>query len=392
MKLAKSKSEKSKLTKSEFSRSSTGKGKGKGKGKGNGKGTMIGPTSQPETDAPTPQPLSPSPPFPPDNTEPPTPTPSESQPTSPTEMPTAVPGPPEDEPTLAPIDDDPTAVPVEGPTVLPTPSVDVPTQPPGEDTEVPESTEPPTAETPSTRPPVPDNGVETTPFSIAYELEAGFPTQEEYDQAAQVTLQYLEEYLTEQFEFNLATDFERLDGAAIDFSDSEVIIEYIATAVFGPSEELPDQESLDVLIASAFEQPSVQTLLTALRTLTNVFETTQSVIYTETTVPLPTPIKNPPETRDGATSPDSSRSGVVIGTAIAGAVVVLLVAGYAFFSRKSQNSQADQYGPAVMPNGSNIMSFMDGGIAGGNRSVVSSRSADSRAVSFQSSNSMRMQI
>lgn len=281
-------------TGSHKSSSSSGKGKGKGKGKASGKFQSKSKSSkdsskkkkkhqkskssksssktsksksskmaakqasvEPSAVVPT---LSPGPTVPPRVREttapaaslaPQTEAPTRSPNTDPTtELPTLSPNadPQMGSPTLSPASDlQPTVSPVE----------DSPTQ-----TMSPMMDPPALAETRA--PVVPGDGIR---FDVLFDIRSGTATEADLDAAGVVTLQYLEDYYTTQFEFNRLTNMEAFlgDVVGIDPAGSLSVLE-IDVVFSEDSQYIPLTEDITSLLFASFQEPFVSGLITLLQT------------------------------------------------------------------------------------------------------------------------------
>ena len=130
--------------------------------------------------------------------------------------------------------------------------------------------------------------VPATPFSVVYTVGSGAaaPTASDFDEAAAVTLNYLETYFKDQFEFNTETTLTDLtgllNGTDIDLKEAS----YDVAVLFAESSTfVPKTADIDVLMIAAFQQPFVKDLLAALASelpASNPFSTTSKVTYNKT--------------------------------------------------------------------------------------------------------------
>jgi len=162
-----------------------------------------------------------------------------------------------------------------------------------------------------------------TPFSVTYDNveSGGTPSEEDYAEAAEVTVTYLEEFLKSSLAFE-DSYLESLNLTVSGIGTGPVRIGYFGDATF--SEEstfVPTQEQLDELIDTALQQPISETLLMMLNNLPedNPFSKTTNVEYSNSAQPSePEPL---------ATQLVSS-TGIVSAVIGASVVVVAVAAGY----------------------------------------------------------------
>jgi hypothetical protein len=199
----------------------------------------------------------------------------------PISMPTRVVTPP----VPAPADETPTMLPTaniqsgEPQTDLPSPipASDVPsTIPPGtvvpdEETAVPDETDPPT----------PSNVVRVGRFTIDYALSSGTAVKDaNLVGATDVTLQYLEMYLSAQFELKGEATLMKMAGMVVATDTTLPQATYDVELVFGPtSGPIPTRKDVDALIFSAFNEPAIQGFLAQLKQLPDPFSSTTGVTY-----------------------------------------------------------------------------------------------------------------
>jgi len=240
----------------------------------------------------------------------PTETPAEDVPTSePADIPTGTPvedGPtsePSDAvPTGTPVEDAPTNEPIDVPTGMPVEGVpttepdEIPTsQPIDAVTEEPsgiptgqpidstvEPTDAPTAvPLPSPTRPPDESTVTLSAWKLEYALTSNQdPSDEDFAEAIAVTTEYLEEFMDSFFRFSEDVNFESMEVVSTGTTTNPVTIEFSTSIKFADdSVFFPSASELDVLLSSAFQQPTVQTYLLLLRNLprSNPFQTTQTV-------------------------------------------------------------------------------------------------------------------
>jgi len=125
---------------------------------------------------------------------------------------------------------------------------------------------------------------------VTYEIPPGLvPSDANYEEAVSITTTFLEDYLRATFQYE-STILDSLDLTASGFGNSPASIDFSGCASFAEeSEFIPTGEQLDILIATALQQPTVETLLLVLQSLDpgNPFAQTNSVEYSTTTVNAP---------------------------------------------------------------------------------------------------------
>jgi hypothetical protein len=186
------------------------------------------------------------------------------------------------------------------------------------------------------------------------------PTEAQFNDAERITREFLEQFFIDFFEISFEFDFVSLSvGNLGNTVGPPPRIDYSVSAFFlpaGGTERIPTVEELDILIQTAFLQPSVQTLLLELRTLPleNPFSSTSTVFYS--TEPMAAPLLS--------ASSDSTATAVptvLIGMAAGvGALACIITAIFAA-RRRSRYRPIKQILPTndAMPYRSNIMAFMD---------------------------------
>jgi hypothetical protein len=221
--------------------------------------------------------------------------------------------------------------------------------------------------------PIPPTGlpVNASPFSLTYETSGVDPTEAQFSDAERITREYLEQFFIDFFEFSFEGDFVSL---SVDNLGNTIgpppRIDYDLAAFFFPLEErIPTTEEVDIIIQTAFLQPSVQTLLLELRTLPveNPFSSTSTVFYSME--PMAAPLLTPSSDSSATTVPV-----VLIGMAAGvGALACIITAIFAA-RRRSHYRPIKPHLPTKdgMPCRSNIMAFMD-------RELTTSRSGSSRS-------------
>ena len=224
-------------------------------------GETIGPTASaatgPPTDSPTPLPTSGTP------TRQPTGGPTPSPTTVPTDLPTLA-------PTLAP-----TSVPTDQPTLAPTLApTNVPT---GQPTLAPTVL---ASNAPSQSPTAYDGSA--SPFNLIYQFN-GDASEADFDEAAEWTLGYLEDFFTMQFALNQFTNMESFNAMVTGVDAVTASVSFDLQVLFSADSMFtPGRSDLDDLIFAAFQEPSVSEFLMLLSDglpSSNPISSTTSVIY-----------------------------------------------------------------------------------------------------------------
>jgi hypothetical protein len=351
------------------------------------------PTPVAVTDAPSPAVTSGAPtpaietnvPTPAINTGTPTESPTISLPLgNPTSSPTAVP----DDATSVPtplVDpeatDAPTAAPVEG-SGAPTPAIETGAPTPAIETGAPTpliETNVPTPAIDTSVPTaapfmIPTTGlpVDASPFSVTYEPIGEDPTEAQFDDAERITREYLEQFFVDFFEFSFEGEYVSLSVGVLDNTVGPPRIDYNLTAFFLPgAQTIPTEDEVDIVVQTAFSQPSVQTLILELRTLPleNPFSSTTTVSYS-ITEPMAAPLTTSSDST-GITVP-----AVLVGLATGVGALACIVTAIFTARRRSQYRSIKQSLLPGMPYNSNIMAFMDREL-GTSRSFSSSQSSRS---------------
>jgi hypothetical protein len=108
------------------------------------------------------------------------------------------------------------------------------------------------------------------------------PTEEQFNDAEAITLEYLNLYLQQVFGFTADFEFESFSGSATGVAFRPERIGFEGSAEFAESSNsVPTQADMDSFIATAFELPGVQIFIDLLATLPadNPFSTTTSVMF-----------------------------------------------------------------------------------------------------------------
>jgi hypothetical protein len=192
---------------------------------------------------------------------------------------------------------------------------------------------------------------------VTYETSAADPTEAQFIDAERITREYLEQFFIDFFEFSFEGDFVSLSvGNLGNTVGPPPLIDYNLTAFFFPasgSERIPTVEEVDIIIQTAFSQPSVQTLLLELRTLPveNPFSSTSTAFYS--TEPMAAPLLS-----------DSTAKVVpvvLIGMAAGVGALACIIMAICAARRRSRYTPIKHFLPTndAMPYRSNIMAFMD---------------------------------
>jgi hypothetical protein len=286
-----------------------------------------------------------------------------------TDVPTAAPVAASGAPTPAIDTGAPTPAVVSG---APTPLIETNVPTPAIDTEQP-TVAPVGTSVPTAAPMIPTGGipVDASPFSVTYETVGADPTEAQFTDAERITREYLEQFFVDFFEFSFEGEYVSLSVGVLENTVGPPRIGYNLTAFFLPgAEAIPTEEEIDIVVQTAFSQPSVQTLILELRTLAmeNPFSSTSTVSYS--IEPMAAPLTTLSDST-GLTVP-----AVLIGMAAGfGALACIITAIFAARRRSRYRSIKQSLLPG-MPYNSNIMAFMDREL-GTSRSFSSSQSSRS---------------
>lgn len=167
---------------------------------------------------------------------------------------------------------------------------------------------------------------------------------------------YIDEFLRRSFEFGFDALFKEFVGAGVLTEVDPIRIGYEGLAVFAEGTEFPpSQEDIDLLILTAFQQPSVATLLGMLQALPaeNPFSTTSSAQYIQgMQLSLPARTNND--------DPGSSTTSTAIVVAIVGTfVLAFLLAGLILRRRLWARDSLKKYLPAPRDFGSGDMEDLE---------------------------------
>lgn len=125
--------------------------------------------------------------------------------------------------------------------------------------------------------------VPATPFNVQYTVGGGSPvTPAHLEEAATVTLDFLETYFTDQFAFSTETILAAFVGSSTDSDAATNSATFEATTTFDETSSFtPSTDDIDTLMQAAFLPPVVDALLAALANLPagNPLSATTSVAY-----------------------------------------------------------------------------------------------------------------
>jgi hypothetical protein len=118
-------------------------------------------------------------------------------------------------------------------------------------------------------------------FTIDYALNSGTAVKDaNLVGATDVTLQYLEMYLSAQFELKGEATLMKMAGMVVATDTTLPQATYDVELVFGPtSGPIPTRKDVDALIFSAFNEPAIQGFLAQLKQLPDPFSSTTGVTY-----------------------------------------------------------------------------------------------------------------
>ena len=195
-----------------------------------------------------------------------------------------------------------------------------------------------------TQPPVPiDDVIPLSDFTITYNIAGGeVPGDESFDEAGDVTALYIEEIIRANFEFSDEISVLSVTTTPLETATAPTEITFATTIEFDPdSLVVPSAGELDVLMATIFQQPTVQTLYLLLRNLPtdNPFSRTDSVGYSrEASGADLAPSVFDAGFFSGRTGSGSGSglSGLGVAAVVGTCVVSLLVAGFLYVRRRSK--------------------------------------------------------
>jgi hypothetical protein len=207
------------------------------------------------------------------------------------------------------------------------PSVDSPTVPPAG---------PPTAPSAITPSPTSENSItiKALPFALAYAHSSNEPSLSDFFLLAEITREYMEEYMINEFEGTTVTNLDDFLTVIITFkvaAGEPVLAEYESTGLFNPSStRLPTVGELNQLISNAFNDDNMPEYLQRVRNLprSNHFSDTDEIEYSDV------------DGFSSARSQDSVGSFVRADVAAATVGVVVLVVGLTNMRSQSRGGRA----------------------------------------------------
>jgi len=121
-----------------------------------------------------------------------------------------------------------------------------------------------------------------SPFNLIYEFNGG-ASEADFNEAAALTLGYLEDFFTMQFALNQFTNMESFDGMVTGVDPGTASVSFDLVVLFSADSMFtPGRSDLDNLIFAALQEPSVSELLMLLSDdlpSSNPISSTTSVIY-----------------------------------------------------------------------------------------------------------------
>lgn len=141
-----------------------------------------------------------------------------------------------------------------------------------------------------------DDEVTLSRYAVQYDVtDTSEPTDLHFTEAEGVTVSYIDQFMKSFFEFSDEVTVDTVTVTPVARSTSPLQLEYETTIEFSPESLLiPSTAELDSLLLTAFQEPSVSTLLILLGNLPaeNPFATSQGASYimvpgTRSAVPLP---------------------------------------------------------------------------------------------------------
>jgi hypothetical protein len=123
--------------------------------------------------------------------------------------------------------------------------------------------------------------VPVTRFEVDYKT-TGTVNDFQFGEAEKITLDYLRQFMEQQFSFNSMTDLIDFRGTLVEKDNAATIATYDVTLIFSKgSIAAPSSEEADLLVFAAFNQPFVQELIKQLQALSaqNPFSQTNAVTY-----------------------------------------------------------------------------------------------------------------
>lgn len=119
-----------------------------------------------------------------------------------------------------------------------------------------------------------------TPFSVTYLGVASAPSGADFEEASQVTADYLSQVFQDTFQLNPFTTLISATVTPTGNSGTDSIDYDVQLTFKENSESIPSQSSLDVLVQNAFKPPQIQFLIDALTATAGTFSSTTDVTYT----------------------------------------------------------------------------------------------------------------
>ena len=110
----------------------------------------------------------------------------------------------------------------------------------------------------------PPGQVNASPFNIVFETSEQ-PSESDLLTAGTLTLQYLQEFLTAQFEFNSETELVEPSGTVTATDVTQALVAFDVSLLFSEGRFVPTSSDIDNLLFAAFQSPFVDGLLTYLR-------------------------------------------------------------------------------------------------------------------------------
>jgi hypothetical protein len=126
--------------------------------------------------------------------------------------------------------------------------------------------------------------VAVTSFEVDYKISATV-NDSNFGEAEKVTLEYLRQYMEQQFSLNSFTDLIDFRGILVAKDNAETKATYDVELIFATgSIATPTSEEADLLVFAAFNKPSVPQLISQLQSLAaqNPFSQTNAVTYNPT--------------------------------------------------------------------------------------------------------------
>lgn len=170
--------------------------------------------------------------------------------------------------------------------------------------------------------------VEVTPFALLYDLDdgLGIPSSEDFGMAIDITMGYLNTYMSLQYEGQGLTDFETAATATI-YRDGIPQIDFEATATFD-GDRAPRVSTLDNSVAQAFVGANLALYLSMLQNLPqdNAFHTVSGARMTNPT----------PEARAGLIGSISTAGKAGIAGAIGAGGLIVFAIGFLILQNENK--------------------------------------------------------